>query len=206
MSHQQGHLGAAAYGKDLAGDYLAFHVSGGTTELLTVRFGRGNRKADRDDRREPGSFGGTGHRPARGKPGVASLGGPEVETAAGAGRDFSIKTSVAGTWANFSGIESILERERKNGTKGEDLCLSALTAIAKTLYALLEHGAKETGISRALFSGGVMCNQIIRDYLLAHTKKELIFAKREYASDNAVGVALQARALYKEQHKGETRR
>ena len=40
-THQEGHLAAAMIGREMPAEFLAMHVSGGTTELLRVKSNNG---------------------------------------------------------------------------------------------------------------------------------------------------------------------
>lgn len=65
-----------------------------------------------------------------------------------------------------------------------------------TLEKLIRNAQKESGLDDVLLFGGVMCNKIIRQRLTKRVKANLIFADAKYSSDNACGLASQARLLF----------
>ncbi|MFD1428075.1 N6-L-threonylcarbamoyladenine synthase [Kroppenstedtia sanguinis] len=198
-THQEGHIEAGWVTADrkLASDrFLAFHLSGGTTELLDVR-------------RQPGGYeilklGGT--RDLNAGQMVDRIGvamgfsfpaGPELEVAA-VGEESStltIPSSVSGLECSFSGPLSALERawQRGEGTRGE-IAQAALACIANTLEKMVLN-AFDSGFPKSLLIvGGVAANRwlIARlKYRLEHRAVggNLSFADPRFSGDNALGVA-----------------
>lgn len=196
LTHQHGHIGAALIDMDISdGEYLAMHVSGGTTEILRFSLERGIAN-------DISVIGGTldisaGQlidRVAQ-KLGLPFPGGAHIEQLAKKGKPFLVKTSVSGMNANFSGAEAILFRSMEIEAK-EDIASSTLDAAAKTLRKMAENAVNETGIKTVVFMGGVMRNLYIRSYIADSKIINAKFAHVELSSDNACGLAYQARNIF----------
>lgn len=203
FSHQAGHIAAALFSADalklLKTRFIAFHVSGGTTEAVLC--------TPPDDC--PGNNAGLGSiaphteiiaRSLDLKAGQAvdrvgvMLGLPfpaglQLEKLALASKKkYSIKPCLKGADCCLSGIENLCAAKN---TAGEDKCDIARFCIESILAAL--DGMAEAVMNRypgipLLFAGGVMSNSIMRNYLA--DKYGALFAKPEYSSDNAAGIAV----------------
>ncbi len=204
-SHQEGHIMAGLWsaGGPLQSEFLAIHLSGGTTEILKVR------------RREMGMdiqlLGGTLDLHAGqfvDRVGVA-LGlpfpaGPTLEKLARKTpeRGKPLPSWVKGISCSFSGAESQAQRYIREGLRGEQVALETFLCIARTMVKIIRNAWKETGLNHILIVGGVASNQIIREYVVTQLKKqagniEVFFSSPQYSSDNAVGVALLGAQAYK---------
>jgi len=203
-THQEMHIQAGLWSADNppeGGEFLAIHLSGGTTELVRVT-------------RRPGGFaetllGGTQDLHAGqfvDRVGVA-LGlpfpaGPHLEKLARAGTPgrVTLPSSVRGYNLSFSGPESAAQR-LVGQAEPADLALAVLYAVAKSLEKWLLHAIAETGLGEILIVGGVAANQILRERLRTRLEHpavgaRLAFADPRYSTDNAVGTALLARACH----------
>lgn len=204
-THQEMHIMAGLWsaGEQPAGaEFLAVHLSGGTTELLRVR------------RTGAGGFveellGGTTDLHAGqfvDRVGVA-LGlpfpsGPHLERLAAAGRPAAVALPavVRGRQVSFSGPEAQAQR-LVGAVAPADLALAVFLCVARTLEKWLRPVLAETGLSEVLIVGGVAANAIVRARLrerLEHRAvgARLLFAQPPYSTDNAVGVAEIARRVY----------
>lgn len=202
-SHQEGHVMAglwSARGPENE-EFLALHISGGTTELLRVR-------------RNPGGFsekilGSTADLHAGqfiDRVGVA-LGlpfpaGPALEAVAATGRAgrVTLPASVKDYSLSFSGPESQAQRLIGH-VEVADLALAVLACVSKSLEGILRRAVEETGLKHVLVVGGVAANRYVRERLsrrLEHRAvgARLYFADPRYSTDSAVGVALLARERY----------
>jgi N6-L-threonylcarbamoyladenine synthase len=86
-----------------------------------------------------------------------------------------------------------------DGVDAARVCSGAIDCAAETLEKLVRAATEQTGLKRFLFTGGVMCNGIIRQQLqtaCADIGAEAIFAQKQYCGDNACGLALAAQKLY----------
>lgn len=197
FSHQAGHVMAAVFSSGAMElcekDFLAFHVSGGTTELLLVKRGTA-RPFDIE------KIGGTldlNAGQAIDRSGVR-LGlkfpcGTELEKLA-LSNDTPIEragVSVKGRECNLSGLENHVDKLISEGRMKEYVAAYVLDFIGRTLVKLTANALEKLGDIPVLYAGGVMSNSIIKDMLRAKLKKrELHFAEPKFSSDNAAGTAL----------------
>ncbi|MGE5528641.1 MAG: O-sialoglycoprotein endopeptidase [Patescibacteria group bacterium] len=193
VTHQEGHLRAALHGvADPPPEFLALHLSGGTTEILRARARRAGYSL------EP--LGGTGDLHAGqfiDRLGVAMglpfPAGPALEELAQAGREGALRLPVAvdGLRVSFSGPLSAAERALRGGAPHADLAAAALACLARSVRQLLETALDATGLDTAVIGGGVAANRRLRTELAAALPAiRCIFAEPRLAVDNAVGVAL----------------
>lgn len=203
-THQEMHIMAGLWsaGASPGQAFLAVHLSGGTTELLRVQ-------------RQPGGgfaeerLGGTQDLYAGqfiDRVGVA-LGlpfpaGPHLERLAREGQPgaVTLPAAVQGLTVSFSGPEAAAAR-LVGHARPQDLALAVLLCVARTLEKWLRAAMDRTGLREVLLVGGVAANGILRRrlaYRLEHPAvgARLYWADPRYAVDNAVGVALLARAAH----------
>jgi len=194
FSHQQGHVKAAEFGKnDLPENYLALHVSGGTTEILKVE--KAGYRIETIGGTKDISAGQTIDRigVALGLPFPA---GPHLERLCEGVTDtpYVFSSKGMGAYFSLSGVESAAQRAIKAGADPKELALGIFKSVARHLVRSVRHCVEETGISTVLFSGGVCSNQIIRSVIYNKLKGcDIRFGEPRLCSDNAVGVALLTR-------------
>lgn len=206
-SHQQGHI-MAAYStsgaeSDLVlkkfGSFIAFHVSGGTTECVRVIPGQNEFLIE--------LLGGTADLNAGqaiDRVGVA-LGlkfpcGPAMEELAKAyqGKIKGLKTSVNEYLCNLSGLENNALRMINSEVAKEEVCAYVFEFIAKTLKKLASNAREVHGDLPIIWAGGVMSNSIIKSRL--SELGNVYFTEPQYSADNAAGVALICRQKYFSEH------
>ena len=192
LSHQCGHIMAALYSSGseelLKGQFAAFHVSGGTTELLSVRGGELGFDAE--------LVGGTKDLNAGqiidrigvflGMPFPA---GPHLERAAleYTGKIPSKKVSVDGTYANLSGLENMAHKLYEQSGDVSETAAFVFEYIGNAIVRMCENYTLEYGEMPFVFAGGVMCNSIIKRKL--SERFDARFAEPMMSADNAVGIA-----------------
>ncbi len=201
-THQEGHVQAGIWSAGLpAGRYLVLHLSGGTTEILSAA------------EASPGKFeiellGGSNDLNAGqfidrlGQTlGLGFPAGPELEMIAAKTEKegLALPLAVKGNEISFSGPASQAERLLQQGCDRVELARAIEKCIADTLVAAVKNisagNRRNDGI---LAVGGVTANCYIRKRLKEKLPSEKIFfARPEYASDNAVGLAIQAVRAYK---------
>ena len=194
-SHQVGHILAGVYSCnkfDLLNcdkPFLAFHASGGTTDLLLC-------KPDRDSIvsiEEVGSSLDLKAGQAVDRVGVM-LGmqfpcGKELDKlACESEKQFKTKPVLKGTDCCLSGLENLCEKMYKNGEKHEDIAKFCLCFLSMTFEGMIENAFSEYGQMPLLCVGGVMSNSMIRENL--SEKFGAYFAKPEFSCDNATGLAV----------------
>ena len=170
FSHQAGHIAAAAYSAGLPDNissFYAFHVSGGTTEILSaLRPDAATLKIE--------LLGGTDDLNAGqviDRVGV-SLGfpfpaGPNMEKAALAYTE-KIKrhaVSVTGTTCHLSGAENLAAGMKAAGEPDEAIAAFVLDFVGNTLLKLTDNLVMTHGSRPIVYAGGVMSNGIIKSKL-----------------------------------------
>ena len=189
FSHQRGHIRAALYSAEaehlLDDEYIAFHLSGGTTEILHIK----------DDKIE--LIGGTNDLTAGqaiDRVGVM-LGlkfpcGAELEKLALEGiAPKKCKISVNGYECNMSGLENLARKMYESGEAKENVAAFTIEFVLRTLDSMTKNLKKDYDLP-LVYSGGVMSNKRIKEYF--KEKYGAYFASPEFSSDNAAGTALLA--------------
>ena len=189
-SHQRGHIRAALYSsgrEDLLGKrYAAFHVSGGTTEVLlcegekiTIIGGTRDLNAGQAIDRAGVLMG--LHFPC----------GRELSELADKGAlPEKPKICVEGLYCNLSGLENKVVGLLDRSTPKEDTALYVIEFIKLTLDRLCENLRAEYPEIPIVCAGGVCSNKMISAHLT--NKYGASFAAPEFSSDNAAGCALLA--------------
>ena len=192
-THQRGHLRAARAETGLQKDtFLAFHCSGGTTDVLLKdgdRLELLSRSLDLHAGQLVDRLG-------------VSLGlpfpaGPSLERLAeGYEAEGLIPVSVIKEGCRLSGAEAQLGRLIRAGELPPGrLAAETYDFLCRTVLRLLMNARERTGISEALLFGGVMSSQRLRTLLVRRAEKRrlplsLYFGRPELSGDNAVGAAL----------------
>lgn len=201
-SHQMGHVLAALYSAEklsaLQRPFLAFHVSGGTTDLLycepdpqeLLRITHCGTSLDLKAGQAIDRVG-------------LMLGlqfpcGPALEALACQCKSWEhLCPVIRGMDCCLSGLENKCQSLLEQGESSERIAAYCLMTIAETIAAMTRAAQKKYGRLPVLFAGGVMSNRLIRPFLAE--RMECWFAEPAFAADNAVGVAVYAML----QNKGE---
>ena len=200
FAHQQGHVAAALYSAgrlDLFRErFIAFHLSGGTTEALLVessteRIIRCTKIGGSMDLKAGQAVDRVGVMLGLSFPAGKYL----EELALKSDRKFKIKPVMKGTECCLSGIENKCRKMLENGEKPEDIALFCLKSVEAALCGMTDATLSEYGKLPLVYAGGVMSNCIIRNTI--ENKYGGIFAKPEFSSDNAAGIAVLAAEAYK---------
>ncbi|MBR6695534.1 MAG: peptidase M22 [Oscillospiraceae bacterium] len=195
-SHQAGHILAALYSADrlelIKSPFIAFHVSGGTTDCLYV---------EPDDNEiikitEIGTSLDLKAGQAVDRVGLMmNLSfpcGKELEKLAlMSDKDYKIKTVLKDSNCCLSGIENKCRKMLDDGEKKSDVAKFCLDSICSAVSAMTEYALAEYGNLPIIYAGGVMSDKIIQNKL--SEKFNAFFAEPEYSCDNALGIALFAR-------------
>lgn len=196
ISHQDGHIGSAFLSNNLKVDeFLALHISGGTTELLKV-----NKKNASFDVEIVGGTKDISAGQLIDRIGVELElnfpSGKEIDKFASTGKkiDRKVPVSTKGTWVNFSGTETYFKRlidERVYSI--EDISKSLLYSVTKSLETIIEKAMKEFKLDFVIVTGGVAANSYLRNELCKKfnngSNDKIMFPDIKYCTDNAVGVA-----------------
>lgn len=195
ISHQENHILAGLWsaGGPAAGDFLALHVSGGTTEITRV--------ARKDGRLAVELLGGSVDIAAGqliDRVGVALdlpfPAGPHLERLAAGGHDrpTAVPVSVKGLKLSFAGPETQARRLLARGESPAAVAAGIELAVAASLEKLIAAALAASGLKDVMLVGGVLANAFIRGQLnavFAATGVNLYFPRPQFSGDNAVGAA-----------------
>lgn len=193
FSHQQGHVAAALYGAGRTEwrrlPFLAFHVSGGTTEALLVtpddREGFVSETVARSLDLKAGQL----IDRVGGLLGLPFPAGPALDVLAGqAVGDAAPRASLAGADCHLSGVENqcraMVEAKAPPAEVARFCLLSVCAALAGMTQALI----RKYGPLPLVYAGGVMSNTLLRERLGGQFHG--VFAPPALSADNAAGIAL----------------
>lgn len=192
-SHQIGHILAALFSSqklELVNEkFIAFHVSGGTTDCLLVT-------PDKEkvfDITEIGSSLDIKAGQAIDRTGLM-LGlkfpcGKELEKlAAMSDKKYKLKPMLKNGNCCLSGLENKCRKMLDDGERKEDIANYCLSFIYSTIYEMTKFALDRYGNMPIVYAGGVMSDKLIRDKLLQ--KFDAFFAEPDFSCDNAVGTAV----------------
>lgn len=190
-SHQQGHIAAAAWSAGRADlldrPHLAWHLSGGTTELLYVEPYGHSVKARLIGRTSDISAGQLVDRVGVAL-GLAFPAGKELDQLSQCSEKsdrFSVKLS--GCTFSLSGMENKIKGMIQSGCEPADAARYTFETLGLVLTRATESALREYGDLPVLCSGGVASNTILRERL---DGLGAVFAPPQYSTDNALGVAI----------------
>lgn len=194
-THQAGHVRAAMFGNETAlddGPFLAMHISGGTTDLLTVEHADGGVGAITgvggcNDLHSGQFVDRVGVRMGLPFPSGAAL---EKLARCAKVRAIRLPSSVRGLTCSFSGQETQANRLLDGGEAREEVAYAVYDCMARTFSKMLINAVETYGCRNVLLSGGVSGSKLLREMLLRKLKCQLLFARDGLSSDNAVGTAL----------------
>ena len=190
VSHQQGHVAASLWSANrldlMDKPHLAWHLSGGTTELLLVEPEEKNVKCTR--------IGGTTDISAGqliDRTGVMLdlpfPAGKHVDQLSknAVGSDL-FKVKCPGTEFSFSGVQNKVEAYHR-AHSAEETAAYALRCVCYAIYLATSNALKAYPGLEIVFSGGVASNSMLREQLAPLNP---VFSKPEFSTDNAMGVAV----------------
>lgn len=199
-SHQVGHVLAGIVSSKkfslLDTPFIAFHVSGGTTDCLLCT---PNSNTLLDISMVATSLDLKGGQ-AVDRVGI-SLGldfpcGKDLEKLALLSKKhFKIKPTIKDGNCCLSGLENLCNKMLSNGEPYEDISMYCLEYIYQTIKSMTSYALNKFGNMPILYVGGVMSNSIIRKKLSKDFNCN--FAEPNLSCDNAVGVSLYALKKFK---------
>ncbi len=196
-SHQMGHILAALYSADClswieagAPPFLAFHVSGGTTDLV-----RCTPDPDEILHIEPVAS----SLDLKAGQAVDRVGlmlglrfpcGPALEALAmQSSSKAHMQVKLKNGCCSLSGLQNQCEKMVRENTPAPDIARYALNSVAAVLTAMTKASAdKGTAV---LYAGGVLSDRLIQDEL-RKLPLQTAFAEPAFSSDNAAGIAIYA--------------
>ncbi len=198
VSHQQGHLAAAAWSAGrmdlLDRPFLAWHLSGGTTELLLVEPVGANVQAKRIGGTTDISAGQLIDRTGV-LLGLQFPAGKALDECSKSCTDRPDPFPVKRNDLEFSlsGMENWVKKLVENGEPPEGVAAFTLDTIARIVRLVTVEAQNRYPGLPILCSGGVASNSRLR-YVLGEFC-QAVFAEPKYSTDNAMGVAILAHRL-----------
>ncbi len=191
VSHQQGHVAASLWSAGrlelMDTPHLAWHLSGGTTELLLVEPEGKNVKCTKIGGTTDISAGQLIDRTGQ----LLNLPFPagkhlDALSKEAAGKEV-FKVKCADMSFSLSGVQNKVQQfHAKNGSDAETAAY-ALRCVAKAVYLATEQALKAYPGLPVVFSGGVASNALLREVIAPLNP---IFSEPQYSTDNAMGVAV----------------
>ncbi len=201
FSHQDGHIAAALYSADkldlINKDFFAFHISGGTSQVLKVspsgKYYNTEIISDSLDLKAGQAIDRVGV-----MLGLKFPCGPELEKLALKSKLPLKKEKVFRRDGKFSlsGVENKCKKMFDNSEKPEDIGFFCINYIRSALDDTVKEIIESFGDLPLIFSGGVMSNSIIRNDFM--NRYNAFFAEPQYSSDNACGIAILSSICNKE--------
>ena len=192
FSHQQGHIAAALYSAErtdlLEKTFLAFHISGGTTDLVLcepdnesiIKITPISSSSDLKAGQAVDRIGV--------KMGIPFPAGIGLEALAEKSpRNYKNKIKLKNGFCSLSGLENKCLKMLADGETKEDTAKFLLCYVADTITAMTEYALGKFGDLPVVFAGGVMSDKIIKDIIAS--RFDASFAEPEFSCDNAAGIA-----------------
>lgn len=191
VSHQQGHVAAALWSAgrlDLMDrPHLAWHLSGGTTELLLITPEGRNVHAEKLGGTSDISAGQLIDRTGR----LLELPFPAGKAldalSRESGREDAFRVKVNGLTFSFSGLQNKVQDYRAAGHDAADTARYALRSVIGCILTVTQNAQKAHPGRPVVFSGGVASNSMLRE---ACAGLDAVFAQPQFSTDNAMGVAI----------------
>lgn len=194
-SHQLGHILAALYSADMLElinqRFVAFHLSGGTTEALIVEpddeeIIKATVVAQSTDLKAGQAVDRTGV-----MLGMTFPCGKELDALSQKSeKNYKIKPTMLDGDCSLSGVENKARNMIDKGELAEDVAKFVLTYIAETVSSMLGGVVDKYGDLPVVFSGGVASNSLLRKII--NERYNAYFAESEFSLDNAAGTAIYA--------------
>ncbi|MBE6959152.1 MAG: DNA-binding protein [Ruminococcaceae bacterium] len=199
VSHQQGHVAASLWSAgrlDLMDTpHLAWHLSGGTTELLLVEPDGRNVRCTRIGGTTDISAGQLIDRTGQ----LLGLPFPSGKHLDALSREAVGKTlfkvKCNGSEFSLSGVQNKVQQFYQTTGDAAETAAYALRCVAYAVHKATEYALLEYPGLSVVFSGGVASNSMLRE-LTADLQP--VFSEPQYSTDNAMGVAVLAHRMTEE--------
>ncbi len=201
FTHQQGHVMAALLGSGSLSlrhqPFLAFHVSGGTTDALLVQPDDtcliGCQVVGRSLDLKAGQLidrvGGMLRLPFPAGPALEAL-------AATAEKEYKPRPTLRGCDCHLSGVENQCRDRLQRGDPPAEVARFCLDSVQAAVSGMTEALLATYGDLPLVYAGGVMSNTQLREYLSARFGGR--FAPTAFSADNAAGIACLCRLAEEE--------
>ena len=196
VSHQQGHVAASLWSADhlelMDQPHLAWHLSGGTTELLLVEPEGKNVVCTKIGGTTDISAGQLIDRTGQ----LLQLPFPSGKHLDALSKEAAMKDVFKVKCCNMefslSGVQNKVQQYHQLHEKPEETAAYALRCVAKAVYLATEQALKAYPGLPVVFSGGVASNSLLRDVIAPLNP---VFAQPQFSTDNAMGVAVLAHRM-----------
>lgn len=196
VSHQQGHVAASLWSANrldlMDTPHLAWHLSGGTTELLLIEPEDRNVKCTKIGGTTDISAGQLIDRTGQ----LLQLPFPSgkhldsLSQSASMQDVFQVKCQKAEF--SLSGVQNKVQQFHAQHNSPAETAAYCLRCVAQTVLKATKNAMKEYPGLEVVFSGGVASNAMLRE----RTAPLLpVFAEPKYSTDNAIGVAVLAHRM-----------
>ena len=193
VSHQQGHVAASLWSADhlelMDQPHLAWHLSGGTTELLLVEPEGKNVRCTRIGGTTDISAGQLIDRTGQ----LLELPFPSGKHLDALSKEATLKEAFQVKCANMefslSGVQNKVQQFHASHGIPAETAGYALRCVAKAVYRATEQALKAYPGLRVVFSGGVASNSMLREVI---APLDPVFSQPQFSTDNAMGVAVLA--------------
>lgn len=195
VSHQQGHVAACLWSAgrlDLMDTaHLAWHLSGGTTELLLVEPEGKTVRCTRIGGTTDISAGQLIDRTGQ-LLGLPFPSGKHVDALSkNADTDEFFRVKCTNLEFSFSGVENKV-RSFSQTHDHADTCAYAIRSISNAIFNVTKDASKQYPGLEVVFSGGVASNSMLRQITMPLSP---VFSEPQYSTDNAIGVAVLAHRI-----------
>ena len=193
VSHQQGHVAASLWSAghlELMDEaHLAWHLSGGTTELLLVEPEGKNVRCTKIGGTTDISAGQLIDRTGQ----LLELpfpSGKHIDAlSANAQMKETFKVKCPGLEFSLSGVQNKVQQFHEMYADNAETAAYALRCVAHAVSKATENALKEYPGLRVVFSGGVASNSMLRRLT---AQFDPIYSQPQFSTDNAMGVAVLA--------------
>ena len=199
VSHQQGHVAASLWSAGhmelMDQPHLAWHLSGGTTELLLVEPEGKNVKCTKIGGTTDISAGQLIDRTGQ----LLQLPFPsgkhlDAISAEAVMKDV-FKVKCSDMQFSLSGVQNKVQQFHEANGIAAETAAYALRCVAKAVYLATEQALKAYPGLRVVFSGGVASNSMLRKVIAPLNP---VFSQPQFSTDNAMGVAVLAKRMTEE--------
>jgi len=191
VSHQQGHVAASLWSAGrlelMDQPHLAWHLSGGTTELLLVEPDGKNVCCTKIGGTTDISAGQLIDRTGQ----LLNLPFPSGKHLDALSKEALLKETFKVKCKNLefslSGVQNKVQQFHAAHGCAEETAAFALRCVAKAVYLATEQALKDYPGLKVVFSGGVASNSMLREVI---APLDPIFSLPQFSTDNAMGVAV----------------
>lgn len=199
VSHQQGHVAASLWSAErmelMDQPHLAWHLSGGTTELLLVTPDGKNVHCEKIGGTTDISAGQLVDRTGQ----LLGLPFPSGKHLDALSKDASMnetfKVKCLDMEFSLSGVQNKVQLFYKNTNDPQETAAYALRCVAAAVRQATVNALKKYPGLTVVFSGGVASNTLLRECL---SDLQPVFSLPQYSTDNAMGIAVLTHRLTEE--------